>query len=525
MYDWLVVQLGRLNVSLKLVVGFGILLFLTLLVLLGGLRSLDNQARRGEQLAALTELSNLGQQANLARLQFELGGDRAQAERVEQYSSKMLALIERRLSGSDIDATQLSAARQAVTDYRAAFNGLSRSGVTATQQARQELDDASQAMLGASTRLYDDTLQRNSEETAAAKTRLILIAVLALAFGLLSGWAINRQIVRPLHEALELAEYIAEGDLSRGLARDLNLQRPDELGQLQRVMLRMRENLARLIGQLGGSVGQLATAADELSAVTEQTRAGVNAQRVETEQVASAIHEMAATVQEVARNAEQASLAARQADQQARQGDQVVRDAVAQIDRLASEVDRSAEAMESLRQESEKIGSVLDVIKSVAEQTNLLALNAAIEAARAGEAGRGFAVVADEVRGLAKRTQQSTAEIEGLIAGLQRGAQEAVARMDDSRRLTGSSVELTRRAGEALGEIARTVADIQGMNLQIASAAEQQSSVAEEINRSVVQVREIAEQSAAASEQTAGSSSELARLGNELQVQVGRFRL
>ncbi|MFJ3261405.1 methyl-accepting chemotaxis protein [Pseudomonas sp. NPDC086581] len=287
----------------------------------------------------------------------------------------------------------------------------------------------------------------------------------------------------------------------------------------------MRESLAQLLGHIGGSVRQLATAADELSAVTEQTRDGVNSQRVETEQVASAIHEMAATVQEVARNAEQASAAAQQADQQAREGDQVVQDAVNQIGRLATEVDRSAEAMELLRKESEKIGSVLDVIKSVAEQTNLLALNAAIEAARAGEAGRGFAVVADEVRGLAQRTQSSTAEIEGLIAGLQRGAQEAVTRMDDSRRLTGNSVELTRRAGEALGVIARTVADIQGMNLQIASAAEEQSSVAEEINRSVVQVREIADQSAAASEQTASSSTELARLGNELQLQVGRFRL
>ncbi|TLP76073.1 HAMP domain-containing protein [Pseudomonas nitroreducens] len=648
MYDWLVVQLGRLNVSLKLVVGFGILLFLTLLVLLSGLHSLDNQAERGEQMATITELNDLSQQANLARLQFELGGDRSQAERVEQHSTKMLELIEQRLKGSDVDARQLAAARQAVSEYREAFTALTRAvdqrtqargtlvgsaqsalqafealdkqlfellaeqpgdaqllqgaqavgqlhqqllvvryqvrgyvfeqsasaeqaafaafdklrdtgtalqsqlpaiaadglgdalkdlqnyrsgiehfrdGVNATQQARKALSGASDALLAAADRLYDDTLARNDAETAAAKTRQILIAVLALAFGFLSGWAINRQIVRPLHEALELAERIAQGDLSQGLSRDLNLQRSDELGQLQRVMLRMRESLAQLLGHIGGSVSQLATAADELSAVTEQTRAGVNSQRVETEQVASAIHEMAATVQEVARNAEQASAAAQQADQQAREGDQVVQDAVNQIDRLATEVDRSAEAMELLRKESEKIGSVLDVIKSVAEQTNLLALNAAIEAARAGEAGRGFAVVADEVRGLAQRTQSSTAEIEGLIAGLQRGAQEAVTRMDDSRRLTGSSVELTRRAGEALGVIARTVADIQGMNLQIASAAEEQSSVAEEINRSVVQVREIADQSAAASEQTASSSTELARLGNELQLQVGRFRL
>ncbi|WP_371370505.1 methyl-accepting chemotaxis protein [Pseudomonas sp. QL9] len=287
----------------------------------------------------------------------------------------------------------------------------------------------------------------------------------------------------------------------------------------------MRDSLGELLRHLGSGVGQLATSADELSAVTEQTRAGVNSQRIETEQVASAIEEMAATVQEVARNAEQASGAARQADRQARDGEQVVGQAIEQIDNLAAEVERSSEAMGRLRGDSEKIGSVLDVIKSVAEQTNLLALNAAIEAARAGEAGRGFAVVADEVRALAQRTQQSTAEIEELIASLQTGTQQAAQRMDDSRRLTGNSVELTRRAGDALAAIARTVSEIQGMNLQIASAAEQQSSVAGEISRSVAQVREIAEQSAAASEQTAVSSNELARLGNDLQGQVARFRL
>lgn len=310
MYDWLVVQLGRLNVSLKLVVGFGIILFLTLLVLLGGLRSLDNQAQRGEQLATITELNDLSQQANLARLQFELGGDRAQAERVEQHSTQMLELIERRLKGSDIDSRQLTAAQQAVADYRQAFSGLTRAvdqrtqarstlvgsaqsalqafealdkqlfdllaeqpgdaqllhsaqavgqlhqqllqvryqvrgyvfeqsasaeqaafgafdklrdsgaalqsqlppiaadglatalkdlqeyrsgiehfrdGVNATQQARQGLNGASEAMLSASTHLYEDTLKRSDAETASAKLRQILVAVFALAFGLLSG--------------------------------------------------------------------------------------------------------------------------------------------------------------------------------------------------------------------------------------------------------------------------------------------------------------------------------------------------
>ncbi|WP_442966296.1 methyl-accepting chemotaxis protein [Pseudomonas sp. p50(2008)] len=237
------------------------------------------------------------------------------------------------------------------------------------------------------------------------------------------------------------------------------------------------------------------------------------------------MNEMTATVQEVARNAEEASEAAVAADQQAREGDKVVGEAIAQIERLALEVGNSTEAMGHLKRESDKIGSVLDVIKSVAQQTNLLALNAAIEAARAGEAGRGFAVVADEVRSLAQRTQKSTEEIEELIVGLQTGTQHVATIMDNSRTLTDSSVELTRRAGGSLTNITRTVSAIQSMNQQIAAAAEQQSAVAEEINRSVLNVRDVSEQTSAASEETAASSVELARLGTHLQMLVGRFRV
>ncbi|WP_428996158.1 methyl-accepting chemotaxis protein [Pseudomonas aeruginosa] len=234
---------------------------------------------------------------------------------------------------------------------------------------------------------------------------------------------------------------------------------------------------------------------------------------------------MAATVQEIARSAADASQAATEADQEARDSNQIAAEVVSQIDGLAAEVSRSMTAMAHLQQESLKIGSVMDVIKSVAEQTNLLALNAAIEAARAGETGRGFAVVADEVRGLALRTRQSTLEIEELVSGLHVGTQQVAQMMKSSQVLTGTSVELTNKAGMMLASITSKISEIQNMNLQIATTVEQQSVAADEITRSVVQVRDIADQNAVASGEVAAVSVELAHLGGQLQILVGRFRI
>ncbi|WP_374045949.1 methyl-accepting chemotaxis protein [Pseudomonas putida] len=234
---------------------------------------------------------------------------------------------------------------------------------------------------------------------------------------------------------------------------------------------------------------------------------------------------MSATVQEVAQNAEQASLAATNADQQAQVGDRVVSEAIGRIEQLAGQMDHCLAAMQHLAGESQRIGSILDVIKSVSEQTNLLALNAAIEAARAGEAGRGFAVVADEVRGLAKRTSTATEEIGQLIDSLHNGTDEVTRLLDSSKNLTEQSVELSRRAGHALSQIADTVSSIQGMNQQIATASEEQSVVAEQINRSVINVRDVSDQTSAASEQTAASSGELEQLGQQLRGMVGRFSI
>ncbi|MBH3430525.1 methyl-accepting chemotaxis protein [Pseudomonas alkylphenolica] len=411
-------------------------------------------------------------------------------------------------------------AARALDNYRAAVEQFSAAQST-IEQATQLMAAQGQILIDQSQQLTLTLTQLRDEESQHAKSMLTLATALALLFGLLSAWAITRQIVIPLRQTLSAADRVASGDLRQ----DLNAERRDELGQLQRSMQRMTVSLRELIGGIGDGVTQIASAAEELSAVTEQTSAGVNNQKVETDQVATAMNEMAATVQEVARNAEEASEAALAADQQAREGDRVVGEAITQIERLASEMNHSSAAMGHLKSESDKIGSVLDVIKSVAQQTNLLALNAAIEAARAGEAGRGFAVVADEVRSLAQRTQQSTEEIEALIAGLQSGTQQVASTLDASRNLTDNSVELTRRAGASLEPITRTVSSIQAMNQQIAAAAEQQSAVAEEINRSVMNVRDVSDQTSAASEETAASSVELARLGTHLQGLVGKFQL
>ncbi|NPZ09498.1 methyl-accepting chemotaxis protein [Pseudomonas aeruginosa] len=356
------------------------------------------------------------------------------------------------------------------------------------------------------------------------RTNSLLIvgaAVLALLVGLGAAFGISLLIVRPLRQAMGVAQRIAEGDL----AVRVDSERRDEVGQLMAAMRAMTGSLRGIVSQLQDGVGRIAGASEALSGVTTRTRLGIDSQRAETEQVATAMNQMATTVHEVAHNAEEAAGSAESADGKVSVGQEVVRQTLDRIERLAEAVRAATASVEALSADSQRIGSVLDVIKSVAEQTNLLALNAAIEAARAGDQGRGFAVVADEVRALARRTQQSTAEIETLIGALQNGTQQAVQRMQRSHQLVDQSVDDALQTEAALGNIATAVALIQQMNQQIAAASEQQSAVAEEINRSVTAIREVADQSAQAMQSTASSSEQLAELGRELQGMVRHFRL
>lgn len=362
-----------------------------------------------------------------------------------------------------------------------------------------------------------------SMQAELKKNSLLIIgsSALALLVGLIAAWVITRLIVAPLRRVIRVAQQIAAGDLSA----TIEVTRRDEIGQLMQAMQQMGAGLSHIVSGLQAGIEQLASSAQSLSAVTEQTNLEVSSQKEETEQVATAMNQMTATVHDVARNAEEAAQAAQTADGKVESGQQVVRQSMARIEQLADSATSASSSIESLSAEIQNIGTVLSVIKSVAEQTNLLALNAAIEAARAGEQGRGFAVVADEVRALAKRTQQSTEEIERLVSALRSAAQSSVQQIQNSGELVKLAVSDALQTESALGSIAAAVSLIQQMNQQIAAAAEEQSSVAEEINRSVTSIRVSADQSSLAMRGNAASSIELAQLGVELKGMVGHFRL
>lgn len=351
----------------------------------------------------------------------------------------------------------------------------------------------------------------------------VIGTLIAIALGAVTAFFIIQGILTPLKATNTMLKDIAEGDGDLTVRIPVNTK--DEIGELGNNFNAFVEKLQNIISEIAGATSQLATSAEEMAAVTEQTSAGVANQKQETELVATAITEMNSTVLEVANNAENASSAAVDADSEAKAGNQVVSSTVKAITELAKEVEDSATVMQKLKDDSQNIGAVLDVIKGIAEQTNLLALNAAIEAARAGEQGRGFAVVADEVRTLAQRTQESTTEIEGLIAALQNGAEHAASAMNQSRERVTATVEKAEHAGESLSSITRAVGTIMEMNTQIATAAEEQSSVSEEINRNIVNIQSISEQTATGAEETSASSVELARLGEQLQVLVGQFKV
>ncbi|AOE85076.1 methyl-accepting chemotaxis protein [Pseudomonas sp. TCU-HL1] len=375
---------------------------------------------------------------------------------------------------------------------------------------------------------FADLMKLASEEVArsaehaddlyAGVKRTVIGTLLAVALlTALLAWLLTRSIVGPIREAAAVAERIAEGDLSRPVGS----RGQDETGRLLAALSRMQQGLRDTLELIAGSSRQLASAAEQMGRGTEESSGRQLQQHDEIQQAATAVTEMTTAVEEVARNAVSTSDATRESATAASQGQARVEETIVSIQRVRSEVHAASAQVQALAEQSREIGKVLDVIRAIAEQTNLLALNAAIEAARAGEAGRGFAVVADEVRALAHRTQQSTREIEQMIGNVQSGTLGVVQSMEGN----SQRVAHAERAGAALAAITEAMEQIHERNLVIASASEEQAQVAREVDRNLINISDLSQRSAEASAQVKDAGRELSRLALELQERVVKFRL
>jgi methyl-accepting chemotaxis protein len=424
----------------------------------------------------------------------------------------------------------LSQAAQPEIDARREMNRFSTS-----------IDDIAIMMEQGKGKLLMDTIRAQIIEIVAEEEKLIIVrgdqqtvssaigigvtiigTLIAIAISSAIAFFIVRGIMQPINATNSILKNITEqGDLTKRVA----ITSGDEIGEMGGYFNDFVSKLQGIIKEVVESSTQLSVAAEQMSKVAADTNEGLNMQNSETVQVATAMTEMAATVDEVARNSQGASDAASNSDKEAKSGNQALLITIKTINELADDVENSAIIFENLKGDSDNISAVLDVIKNIAGQTNLLALNAAIEAARAGEQGRGFAVVADEVRTLAQRTQDSTSEIENLISALQKGTESAVNAMQQNRTKAAETVKQAAQAGEFLEAITQGVSTILDMNSQIAVSSEEQAAVAQEINRSIVSIQSISDETSVGATQTSESSKEVTILGNRLLQLVDQFRI
>ncbi|WPO99089.1 methyl-accepting chemotaxis protein [Pseudomonas sp. HR96] len=466
-----------------------------------------------------TATSNMAQQ-RIAQARAGLDTDVRQLQPllVSDQGKQVFSDMQRDLSAYlAVHARFLDAVENKRTELVSSLTSASGEMTQAAEKLAQEIatiGDLADGKVERSAAAADQTYQQSRNVTIAA-------VVVALAATLLLAGLFTRSLTAPIADALAVAEQIARNDFSHSIDQ----RGRDEPARLLAALALMQQNLRRTLGELGDSSNQLASTSEEMTAVTEDAMRGIQRQNDEINQAATAINQMSAAVEEVARNAALASTAARDSSQSAEHGSQRVQETVQVITELHTAVGVTADEIDGLAVQVQGISGVLDVIRGIAEQTNLLALNAAIEAARAGEAGRGFAVVADEVRALAHRTQQSTAEIEKMISSIQGGASKAVSAMGTSSERARASLDVAAAAGQALAEITAAIVQINERNTSIATATEQQAQVAREVDRNLTSIRDLSTQTAAGAHQTSAASGELSQLAVGLNQVVMRFKV
>jgi len=540
-------SLRKLTISRRSALGFGLI---GLIVLLLGLLSLKQMGQMNAEskdvnegwLPSIMALGDLNQhilRIRLYNLRLAVNRDvetlestRASLARFDDQLKDLENVYKKTITASEDEELfrQYEAARESYYQIVKEIIPLDREGrikemvsiiETRMNPAASRLAESLRTLVAYNNQGAARSAERSSEIFDAAKLWTIFTIALAalLTFGL--AWLFTRSIVQPLNQAVAVAETVASGNLTQ----DFIIEGNDEPARLLVALKAMQGNLRNTIQGISDSSNQLASAAEELNTVTEDSTRGLHQQNHEIEQAATAVNEMTAAVDEVARNAVATSEASRESDKTAQHGREQVIRTVESIGLLAGDVTTTASQVEQLAGQVRDISKVLDVIRSIAEQTNLLALNAAIEAARAGEAGRGFAVVADEVRALAHRTQQSTQEIEQMIGDVHQGTDKAVQAMQASNERARSTLDVARTAGEALEDITRAISQISERNLVIASASEEQAQVAREVDRNLINIRDLSLQSSAGANQTSAASQELSQLAVRLNEMVARFQI
>ncbi|AWQ86965.1 methyl-accepting chemotaxis protein [Pseudomonas aeruginosa] len=537
--------LRRIAIAPRAIIGFAIIALLLVALGLFAHTRMGSLNRAAEEIGevwlpsveASGQLSNLMSELRLGEMNHVLLHDMQRMEQQEQRMDSIVAALAkvehdyRPLLALDEERQLLDQFVQRQQEYLEGHTAL----LALSRQNRTE--EASSLMGGAQLQRYEQVQQtlkqligvnreaaRASVEDAAevysrSSRAILLVLLVALAASVSIAWLLTRSIVVPIRQAVNCADRIAAKDLTGEIVGEGR----DEPAQLMNAMRSMQASLHDTIEQIGDSATLLASAAEQLNAVTEEGNRSLSRQNDEIEMAATAVNEMSAAVEEVARNSSSTAEASSLSEQAASNGRARVEQTVRSIRQMNQEIGQTARLVEGLASQAQDIGKVLDVIRAIAEQTNLLALNAAIEAARAGEQGRGFAVVADEVRALAHRTQQSTHEIEGMIASVQAGTDTAVSAMRENDQRARQMLDEAEAADHALGEIAEHATRINERTLVIASAAEEQAHVAREVDRNLVNIRDVAVQTTQGAEQTRGASHELSRLANDLKGMIGRF--